>query len=378
MKIPHKVVLIIHNPFTNDSRIMKQARSLVNAGFSVEVLALYAEGLALFEEKEGYRVRRIKRWTNRIPGIRFIPFLRYAEFLWKVSRWYKDYDLMQCNDLETLPIAWLAKKWNKNIKVIYDAHEWEIDQVWMKSWMKKPAKLLEKILLPIANQVITVSDGIADLYNKVYGIEIPKVVLNCPHTVLNDKNNTFRETFNIASNSIIFLYQGGLSKGRNIEELLDAFSRYNKEDKSLVFLGYGDLQDYVKKKADENENIYFHPAVSPNELSKFTSSADIGLVTIPNLCLSFYHCFPNKFFEYINYGLPVIVNNLPEMTRVVNEYGIGEIINDVTVDELIPVIENMTWDKIEHFKKSLPQVAAKYNWEQQEKVYLQAYRQLIQ
>jgi glycosyltransferase involved in cell wall biosynthesis len=345
-------------------------------------LALYAKGLQLFEEKEGFRVRRLKRWTNRIPGIRFIPFMRYGEFLWKVFRWYKEYDLMQCNDLETLPIGWLAKKWNPDIKVIYDAHEWEIDAVPnIPRWKQRLFYSVEKFLLPTRHAMFTVSESIAEEYMQVYGIPKPHVLMNCPYLStqeLTTGNDKFREIFPITKGQMIFLYQGGFSVGRGLEELVQTFQQRKDNAKVLVMMGYGPLEEMIKNASKESKCIFHLPAVSPAELPFYTSSADVGFLLTKNVCRSFYLSLPNKIFEYVQYGLPVIVNNLPEFVQICQKYGIGEVLHEVSVSSLSEMVDRIREDDLATYRKGLKEVSQKYNWEAQEKVYLEVYRQLIQ
>ncbi|GAG81946.1 unnamed protein product, partial [marine sediment metagenome] len=158
--------------------------------------------------------------------------------------------------------------------------------------------MVEKTLIRFVDATITVSNSIAEAYAKRYRISKPALVLNCPPHTIVKKNNKFREKFGIPESKMIFLYQGGLSHGRGIEMLLEAFQRIDQNRVVLILMGYGPLEEKIKKISNQSSNIFLHPAVSPEELWEYTGSADIGVVAMKNTCLNHYYCLPNKFFEY--------------------------------------------------------------------------------
>jgi glycosyltransferase involved in cell wall biosynthesis len=113
----------------------------------------------------------------------------------------------------------------------------------------------------------------------------------------------------------IFLYQGGLGKGRGIEILLSAFVKNSNLTQAIIFMGYGPLEKEITLLAEEHENVFFHHAVSQSDLLSFTSSADVGVLFYENNCLNHYYCSPNKMFEYLMAGIPVITSNLFEIKK---------------------------------------------------------------
>ncbi len=368
------VISIVLNNFKNDSRVLKENISLQNVGYDVKVIALHDERQEEFESIQGINVHRIKLRSRNWSKNNIIQVFKYIEFTYKVVKEYKSYDIIHCNDLNTLPIGFIIKKFfNKNVKIVYDAHEYETEIHGLNGIKKTLIKKLEKFLIKYADKVICVSDAIANEYVKLYNIEKPGLVLNTPLYKEIEKEDKFREILNISKDKTIFLYQGGLSGGRGIEILLNTFKQIKYEKNVIVFMGYGSLEEVVVKASKEYKNIYFHKAVSPNVLLSYTCSADFGISTIEDSCLNYRYCLPNKIFEYIMAEIPVIVSNLYEMKRLVKNNDIGVVAKNNNTDGLKKAIEEANKLDKEELNKNIQKVKRIYNWEEQEKVLLDIY-----
>ncbi len=377
-----KIISIVLNNFTNDSRVLKEAISLQNAGYEVEVAALWENGVEEFETVQNISVHRIKIITKNWSKNKIIQLLKYFEFIFRAVKQYKNNTIFHCNDLDALVIGVIVKKFfNRKAKIVYDAHEYETETKNLKGFVKKIVKVLEKTLIKYADKVITVSDSIANEYVKLYNIKKPALVLNTPPYKIIEKKDLFREKLGIGKDKTIFLYQGGLSKGRGIEILLDTFKQLQitpitNNTPVIVFMGYGPLGKMIKEASKSYKNIYFYPAVAPDILLDYTSSADFGILFYENNCLNHYYCSPNKMFEYLMAEIPVIVSNLYEMKRLVEKYQIGIVAKENTPQDLQKAIEEALKLDIEELRKNIQKVKNIYNWENQEKVLLKVYEEL--
>ena len=372
-----KVISIVLNNFKNDSRVLKENISLQNAGYDVKVIALHEEPLKEFDEVQNIPVHRVKLKSRGWSKNKFVQLLKYFEFIYRVVKQYKNSDIIHCNDLNTLPIGYIIKKFfNKNAKVVYDAHEYETEINGLSGIQKTLTKKLEKFLIKYADKVITVSDAIADEYMKLYNIKKPALVLNTPPYKKMEKKDIFRETLDISKDKTIFLYQGGLSSGRGIEILLDTFKLIDDNKSVIVFMGYGELEDEIHKASQKYDNIYFHPAVSPDILLDYTSSANFGISTIEDSCLSYRYCLPNKMFEYLMAEIPVIVSNLYEMKRLVEKNQIGVVAKENTPQGLKEAIEEAVKLDKAGLKSNIQKVKEIYNWQEQERILLEVYKGL--
>ena len=373
-----KVISIVLNNFKNDSRVLKEGISLQKAGFDVKVIALHDPGQKEFETVANIPVHRVKLQSREWSKNKVVQLFKYFEFLYRVTKEYRNADIVHCNDLNALPIGVLIKLLNRDTKIVYDAHEFEINDKPNENPLSIKLKyFLEKFLIKYANRVITVSDSIANEYSKLYGIKKPALVLNTPPFKKIDKKDLFREELGIGKDKTIFLYQGGLSTGRGIEILLEAFKQIKDSKSVIVFMGYGVLEDTIKEASREYENIYFHEAVTPDVLLDFTSSADFGISTIEDSCLSYRYCLPNKMFEYLMAEIPVIVSNLYEMKKFVETHNIGVVAKENTAEGLREAIQRaLALDKQE-LEVNIQKVKKIYNWEDQERVLCNMYRELL-
>jgi len=373
-----KVANLTFDSFVNDSRVEKISKTLSNNRYRVEVIAHLDKGLAKEEKRDNYFVKRFSYLDREVTRGKFSKLKVYLEYIAKSVKYCKDFDILHCNDLNTLPIAFIIKRfYNKDIKVVYDAHEHETETNTLKGWQQKVAKFLEKSLIKYANRVICVSDAIANDYAKSYNIEKPAVVLNTPSYKEVKKHNIFREKFNISKDKTIFIYQGVLSPGRGIEVILETFKNLSSNDNAvIVFMGFGLLEELIKEYANKYENIYFHEAVTPDVILNYTSSADFGISTIEDSCLSYRYCLPNKMFEYIMANLLLIVSNLPEMKRVVIENNIGVVAKENTPKGLKEAIYEATKLDKNRLQANLERAKKIFNWQKQESILLNIYNSL--
>jgi len=142
-----KVTSIVLNNFKNDSRVLKENISLQKAGYDVKVVALHEEPLKEFEEVENIPVHRIKLKSRGWSKNKFVQLFKYFEFIYRVIKQYKNSDIYHCNDLNSLPIGVIIKKFfNKDAKIVYDAHEYETERNGLSGIQKTMTKKLENYL----------------------------------------------------------------------------------------------------------------------------------------------------------------------------------------------------------------------------------------
>ena len=143
-----KIANLVFNPFINDSRVKKESISLSKEGYFVEVIGYLSKGLKAVEKCRYFNIRRFSYLDNAINKRRITKVKVYIEYLLKSSSYCKDFDILHCNDLHTLPIAFIVKKfYNKNIKIIYDAHEYESEVIGLSRAEKFLVKIMERLLI---------------------------------------------------------------------------------------------------------------------------------------------------------------------------------------------------------------------------------------
>ncbi|MGJ0302843.1 glycosyltransferase family 4 protein [Aliarcobacter cryaerophilus] len=365
----------------NESRVLKETNSILNHNIAskVYIASLHADDL---EEEKLYNdniiLNRFKLSSRKFSKNLFVQVLKYFEFIYRVTIFYrkKDITMVNIHTIALLPLG-IFLKYLFKAKLVYDTHELETETNGSMGLRKKLAKFMEKTLIKNCDLIFVVSENIADWYANEYDIQRPVVVKNAPRLLDSKKNNHFRENLSIKDNSIIVLYQGGLSKGRGVDLLLECFKQRNDDKVVIVFMGYGEIEEDIKIASKERNNIFFHPAVDPDIVLEYTSSADIGISFIENTCLSYYYCLPNKLFEYAMAGLPVIVSNMKEMRELVEKYDMGIIVEDDKVNSMNKAIDKIVQSDIKQMKQNARRCAEENSWEVQEIKMIDEYKRVL-
>ena len=363
--------------FQYESRVIKESRSLLKHKIAdhVFIAALHEEGLKELEcIQRRILLRRFKLSTKKMGNFILFQILKYLEFMARVAVFFfnKNIKILNVHSLALMPLGVLLK-FIFRAKLIYDAHELETERVGFGKSKKMALKFLERLLIGFADQVIVVSDSIGDWYEETYSICRPNVIFNSPKLQKVEKGRYFHKYFKLDQEKKVFLYQGGLTLGRGIEELIESFVIRDDNKAVLVFMGYGPLEEFVKNSASTAKNIFFHKAVSPDCLLNYTASADFGLSIIIDCCLSYSYCMPNKLFEYLMAGLPVVVSNTVEMSNFVRKNELGVVVKEVTADEINKSIDNVMAMEILPFRARAEKVLREYSWESQEKRLIGSY-----
>ncbi len=165
--------------------------------------------------------------------------------------------------------------------------------------------------------------------------------------------------------------------GRGVEGLLKAFAAQDDGAHVLVLMGYGELTPLAKEFAEKHANIFVHPAVPPEVVLEYTASADVGVAYIDNPSLNDRYCLPNKLFEYIMAGLPVLVNDAPEMKRLVNGREIGAVLSELSPTSINLALAEVARRPRADLAANLSSTAADYCWENEARVLVDAYRKHV-
>jgi glycosyltransferase involved in cell wall biosynthesis len=354
------------SPLTHEMRMEKLAASIADTGafLRIELVGLPGTGLPDLEERSGYGLRRIPRWEPGGPRLlrkavatldwsRRV-FLRYAR---------ADLACVNSHSLAVLPLG-LLLKFATGARLVYDTHELETEVSTSRGLGRVVYKLLEAALIRFADETVVVSDSIADWYRDTYGLRRPWVVRNVPEVppggLPAPAPRLWRDRFGIPDDHLVFIYQGGLFRGRRIEQFLRVFAAA-KPDRHVVFMGYGDLEDLVKDAAARHPNIHFAPAVKPRDVLSHTAGADVGLVGVENICFSYYFSLPNKLFEYFMAGVPALMPDYPEMARVLRSERIGWLAGE-SDETWLEAIGGINHDALAQCRARVRESAGRTSW----------------
>lgn len=208
--------------------------------------------------------------------------------------------------------------------LIHDAHELWPDQFIGMGIYRSPAiawmRILERLLIRRAEIVITVNEFIAEVMQKRYRIEKPHVVLNLPAVEPLKPGKTPRKT----GSPKVALYQGLYTSQRGLENVIRA-CEFLESDVVLVLRGSGPTEQQLREIAKPFENCSFEAPVKMSEtVTAAAQTADVGLVSYLPVNINNYFASPNKLFEYVQAGLPVVSSDLPFLRNIIagNEIGL--------------------------------------------------------
>ncbi len=368
---------IYQSTFTHESRMLKITKTLADVGVfaAITVIARWEAGLPEAEQLDSNRLvwRLRSRFAVGDSGLsRAIGICEWClRVFWRVRQLHVT--CVNCHSLVVLPLCVLLK-WVHGCELVYDTHELETETSRSRGLRRLLSKRLERILIRQADRVVVVGEAIAEWYRSEYGLERVYVVRNMPYARPDRQQKTrlLRERFGLTTGDQLFLYHGALSGGRGVELLLRVFSRLPAE-KHIVFMGFGPLVDRIKSFEREHTNIHFHPAVAPEEVPRYASSADVGLSLIENVSLSYYYCLPNKVFEYLNSGLPIIVSDFPELARLIEVGGSGWKVS-LSEDAVADLIGSLTDEAIAAKEEAVNRCAREFIWEREVPTLLSVYR----
>ena len=371
-----RVASVVLNNFTSDNRVYKTAKSLQSQGYEVHVVALLKGDVKAREVFDGIPVHRIKLKTMVLPEGVIWGGIKYIEMFVRIIAGYRKFDIWHCNDFEPFLIGRIAKIFNRNLKLIYDCHEYEAERFGKHKTEKWFIAKMEKAIIGKAAAVINVSKGISAEYKRLYGLKETTIVYNSPHLIKVDPSNKLREALNIPAEKKIFLYQGGLVISRGIELLLETFAGLEDRDYVIVFMGKGGYEAMIKEYIAKHANIYLHPNVAYDELLSFTTSADYGIISTQNLCLNNWFCMPNKLFEYIHAEIPMVTNNLYDCRNLIEEHGIGIVAEEYSKLALTEAMDHISTIPKETYREKLKVVKQKFNWQNEEKKLFDLYSKI--
>ena len=124
-----------------------------------------------------------------------------------------------------------------------------------------------------------------------------------------------------------------------------------------------------------HSNIHFHPAIAPDRIPQVSSSADYGTIFAPNNCLSYFYSLPNKLFEYIVCGLPIVTTPLYDMRTLIQDEGIGYTTADFTEQSIYETVRSIDARPSAALRERIQALHRdKYNWNIEERTLLDIYR----
>lgn len=369
-----RVAFSVTNCICHDQRVLKIAETV--KGLNCEIIIIgRRSGDCCKSNSIPFKTKRFRMIFRR--GFLFYKFFNIRLFFFLL---FHKYDLLVANDLDTLLPNFIVSKL-KNLSLIYDSHEYftGTPEVLDRPIVKWVWKTIEKSIFPGLKYVMTVSDSIALKYENEYGLR-PATVRNCSRA--SDGILPFsREELGIDRDHLLLILQGtGLNVDRGGEELIAAISKTEKS--SLFIVGSGDLLDLLKSEvADQSlsDRIKFFPKMPWDSLMRFTKSADAGVSLDKDTNINYRFSLPNKLFDYISAGIPVIAGDLPEVSKIVRENNCGIILPEVSAEEIAKAIRELREkpDLFSQLKRNAVFTSESINWERESAKVVEFYKSVL-
>jgi glycosyltransferase involved in cell wall biosynthesis len=398
-------IAVVRNGFVHDARVLRAVGTLHEAGFrSLVVAALTAPGQQEQEVREGVEVVRIRasapiRWVQRRfnvsasvarPGhadsgergaarirtrlvLRAFRGLRTLDWYWHASRAVLDRapTLVHCNDHNTMWIGVAAKAFAKS-RVLYDAHELWPDRNGRWEW--RPWLLVtEALFTRVADEVVVASPGFVQPMMRRYRISAPRVVRNVPARAAPTPRGE-----DAACEAPVAVYVGALLPGRGLEQAIDAVALV--PGLRLRLIGHGGTSSIAEmlleraRAAAIQDRFELLAPVAPDEVVAALSGATVGLSLFQPICLSHELTLPNKLFEYVAAGLPVLTSDVALSAAFVRRQEIGEVVpatDPAAIARGLSILLDPT--RLAALRPRIERTAREHCWERERLNLLDAY-----
>jgi glycosyltransferase involved in cell wall biosynthesis len=379
------VVMLLLNPFTHDSRVEKEAATLRDAGYRVTVVARAEEQLPRIEVRDGIGIHRVAR-------PRWPPFVRFFSHRRRMRRTVKRLrpDVIHAHDTETLDVAATAAA-ALGVPFVYDGHE-----LWLERVRRERSKLywwlarryyagIERRYIGRAAGHITVSEPIARHLERAYNLPEVVVVANYPDAGPPPRRLELRSlpgAARIPADAPIVLYVGNATVGRGVEQLIAAMARVPLAH--LVLLGAAEQEGLVRRVARRigvAERVHTLPRVAQSEVTAYASSASVGVSPILPSSLSYEYSLPNKLFQYMEAGLPVVASHFSQVREIIEGSGAGVTVDPADPNAMAAAIVRLLNDpaqRAEAGRRARIAFEARYNWTTAAAVLLALYRRVTE
>lgn len=376
------VLMLLTNAYDPDPRVRQEALALIKMGCTVKLLAWDRDlKCPPLEHVEGVEIERIFVRSRHGRGSIQLLFyaLVYLQLLWK--GWRISFDVVHCHDLDTLPLGFLLGKLKRR-PIVYDAHEsfpdmldGNVPRVVLRGLFN-----LENLLIQRIDLLITVGEKLRKHFAS-RGASHSAVVGNWKRLEdfarSKEENLVVRRRLGIPDSALVLVCITQLFIDRKIEELLESIEKC--PDVYLIIGGRGALEEAVISRAAKSRQIRYLGFVRASEIPSFTCAADVVYYGFdpenPNARFS----APNKLFEALAAGRPLITGDFGEIAEVVRQASCGIVLSQYSVEEIKRAIDQLRDEKV---RRRLAENARQcglnsLNWRHAEEVLRREYSAIL-
>jgi glycosyltransferase involved in cell wall biosynthesis len=357
-----KIIVSVISDIVTDQRVQKECNTLYKMGYNILVIGRKSNTTFLLKELP-YKIIRFSNPFRRGPFVYFVFNIQLFFYLL-----FKRSHILWANDLDTLLPNFLISRLKKT-QLVYDSHEYFIMSVYKKS-SKKIWHRLERSIFPHLKNVITVNDSIKQAYEKEYKIPVT-VIRNVPYKNVNENQES--EVIFPNGKKILIMQGMGLNENRGAEEAI-LMMQFLPEDFMLYFIGGGTIWNKLKEMVLEmhlSPKVIFIDVIPYHEMMKYTRQSFLGLI-FEKIYFTDQHMFalPNKFFDYMHAGIPVLSSKAVEIKSLIEKYNTGDFIDSFEPEKIAEkIIEISNNEELYNlWKHNTCKASEELNWETEEKI----------
>jgi glycosyltransferase involved in cell wall biosynthesis len=350
-----KVCMHVLGKASIDHRVMRSATALVESGLAVFIVDIETErGRPVEEDICGVRIKHLATPTWYVSKNFKLWFLLQAAWMFirsLIQLVRTQADVYHAHDISALPACYFAARLRGKL-LIFDAHELPLSkELYSPRWrgLIGPFSRLLTIMIPYCAGIITVSPPIAQEIGNRYSSPEVTLVRNTPVYRAVSRTDHLRQYLNLPSNVRIALYQGTLQADRELDRMVRA-AHFLEKNIVIVLMGPDaqGVQSQLEVLIDGEglaDRVKIVPPVPYVELLDWTASADIGLIIFPlDRALGLRMCLPNKLFEYLMAGLPILATPLDAVSDLIRTYDVGQIVPSLSPADVGAAINAMMAD----------------------------------
>jgi glycosyltransferase involved in cell wall biosynthesis len=363
------ITVSVISELTTDQRVIRICTTLQQMGFDVKVLAReFSTSLPL--DSYIFKADRIRCFFKK-------GFLQYAEFNSKLffRLLFSKTDYLLSNDLDTLVPNYIASKVRRK-KIFYDTHEYftGVPELTKHLLKKRVWKYFENRIFPRLPIVYTVNESVKNKYQQEYGNQIG-VIRNVPVT----SSVIPKEMPEHWKGKIILLMQGiGINPGRGGLELLETM-KFLPDNYHLVFIGGGTQWNTIAAKRKEwqlEARVEMISKLPPAELKRYTPLASLGFTLDGFESENYLFNLPNKIFDYMHAGVPVVATAIPEVKLIIEQYACGICLLSQSSQDMARQIQDLMNNPPQYqlLKKNAILAAKELCWENEQKKLIAIYQ----
>ncbi|GAC1303978.1 MAG: hypothetical protein NVSMB27_43290 [Ktedonobacteraceae bacterium] len=271
--------------------------------------------------------------------------------------------------------------------MIFDSHELPLCDLIGTPWQRLSALLawMLTVIVPACAGVITVSPPIVEEIRKLYHPRKMALVRNFHRFEIVPTSHRLRQLLGLKPEVRIALYQGNLESSRRLDVLVRAAS-FLEPGIMIVMMGKGvgatpfELAALIAQE-EVTDRVKIIPAVPYEELLEWTASADIGLTLFPpDYSENIRMCLPNKLFEYLMAGLPVLSSQLNAVVDILRAYDVGQVVASLDPSDVGSAINGMLADSraLANMRRNALEAARReLCWEQESQQLIRFYRDIL-